>query len=93
MQRIYLEPLFYDPAYRKINYPNGDVPAHYGVCSDVIILVVTEELALIFHKNCYMKISKANFALYPSKRIWGLSHDLILILITVEYPIWKFFLA
>lgn len=29
--------VIYDPAYRKINYPNGDVPAHYGVCSDVII--------------------------------------------------------
>ena len=27
----------YDGSYRKIDYPNGDVPAHIGVCTDVII--------------------------------------------------------
>ncbi|MBX7020347.1 DUF1287 domain-containing protein, partial [Providencia rettgeri] len=28
--------VIYDPAYRQIEYPNGDVPENYGVCSDVI---------------------------------------------------------
>ena len=27
----------YDPAYFSIPYPNGDVPAGKGVCTDVII--------------------------------------------------------
>ena len=29
--------VIYNPQYFKIPYPGGDVPAHYGVCSDVII--------------------------------------------------------
>ena len=29
--------VFYDPAYVKIPYPNGDVPADKGVCTDVVI--------------------------------------------------------
>ncbi|MCS6742108.1 DUF1287 domain-containing protein, partial [Acinetobacter baumannii] len=63
--------VIYDPAYRKINYPNGDVPAHYGVCSDVIIRSyrgIGIDLQKLLHEDI-----KANFALYPSKRIWGLS--------------------
>src|SRR5687767_4051162 len=27
----------YDPAYRKLDYPGGDVPLTTGVCSDVIV--------------------------------------------------------
>ena len=27
----------YDPAYFQIDYPNGDVPANKGVCTDVVI--------------------------------------------------------
>jgi uncharacterized protein len=27
----------YDPSYYKIKYPGGDVPAHLGVCTDVVI--------------------------------------------------------
>src|SRR5947209_7306575 len=27
----------YDPAYVKIDYPNGDVPEDRGVCADVIV--------------------------------------------------------
>lgn len=30
-------PTFYDPSYRKIPYPNGDVPWYVGVCTDVVI--------------------------------------------------------
>lgn len=29
--------VIYNPQYFKIPYPNGDVPAHFGVCTDVII--------------------------------------------------------
>ena len=27
----------YDPSYYSIDYPNGDVPADKGVCTDVVI--------------------------------------------------------
>lgn len=30
-------PVIYSPAYRKIGYPNGDVPWYYGVCTDVVV--------------------------------------------------------
>jgi len=29
--------VFYDPAYTKIDYPNGDVAPDKGVCTDVVI--------------------------------------------------------
>lgn len=30
-------PTIYDPAYREIPYPGGDVPWYFGVCTDVIV--------------------------------------------------------
>lgn len=30
-------PAIYSPAYRKIDYPNGDVPWYFGVCTDVVV--------------------------------------------------------
>lgn len=27
----------YDPAYRKLDFPRGDVPQNTGVCTDVVI--------------------------------------------------------
>jgi uncharacterized protein YijF (DUF1287 family) len=30
-------PVIYSPAYRKIGYPNGDVPWYFGVCTDVVV--------------------------------------------------------
>jgi uncharacterized protein YijF (DUF1287 family) len=29
--------VFYNPAYMKIAYPMGDVPAYFGVCTDVVV--------------------------------------------------------
>ena len=29
--------VIYDPSYFRLDYPNGDVPADKGVCTDVII--------------------------------------------------------
>ncbi len=63
--------VFYDSDYRKIDYPNGDVPAHKGVCSDVIIRSyrgIDIDLQKLLHEDI-----KANFSAYPSKRMWGLN--------------------
>lgn len=62
--------VIYDPAYRQIAYPNGDVPEYYGVCSDVVIRSYRKigiDLQKLVHEDM-----KSNFSEYPSQRIWGL---------------------
>jgi len=60
--------VIYDPAYVKIPYPNGDVPAHKGVCTDVVIRAY-RKLGIDLQKEVHEDM-KANFALYPKN--WGL---------------------
>ena len=59
----------YDPAYYKISYPNGDIPAHKGVCTDVIIRAY-RKMGIDLQKEVHEDM-KLNFGKYP--RIWGLS--------------------
>lgn len=61
----------YDPTYRKITYPNGDVPSNTGVCSDVIIRAY-RKLGVDLQKEIHEDM-KANFSKYPNKKMWGLS--------------------
>ncbi len=61
----------YDPAYVKIAYPNGDVPADTGVCTDEIIRsyrAVGVDLQKEVHEDM-----AANFSAYPRKWRWQLS--------------------
>lgn len=60
----------YDGSYISISYPNGDVPANIGVCTDVIIRSY-RKLGIDLQKELHEDIAK-NFDLYPSRRIWGL---------------------
>ena len=60
----------YDPSYFKISYPNGDVPADKGVCTDVIIRAY-RKMGIDLQKEVHEDM-KANFNKYP--KIWGLSH-------------------
>lgn len=60
----------YDGAYIAIPYPNGDVAADTGVCTDVIIRsyrAIGTDLQKLVHEDM-----SENFSAYPSKRIWGL---------------------
>ena len=59
----------YDPSYFKIPYPNGDVPADKGVCTDVVIRAY-RKLGIDLQKEVHEDI-KANFSKYPRK--WGLT--------------------
>jgi uncharacterized protein YijF (DUF1287 family) len=59
----------YDPTYTQINYPNGDVPADKGVCTDVIVRAY-RKLGIDLQKEVHEDM-KANFDKYP--KIWGLS--------------------
>lgn len=60
----------YDGTYHSIAYPNGDVPANIGVCTDVVIRAyraIGADLQVLVHQDM-----TENFSRYPSKRIWGL---------------------
>lgn len=61
----------YDGAYVKIPYPNGDVPAHMGVCTDVVIRSYRSlgiDLQQLVHEDMQVAFSE-----YPNKEMWGLS--------------------
>jgi uncharacterized protein YijF (DUF1287 family) len=60
--------LSYDPAYRRIAYPNGDVPLATGVCTDVVIRAYRHagvDLQVLVHEDM-----KRSFSAYPKS--WGL---------------------
>lgn len=60
----------YTPDYVKLKYPNGDVPAKTGVCTDVIIRAY-RKLNIDLQKEVHEDM-KANFKLYPNLEKWGL---------------------
>lgn len=55
----------YDPAYVSIKYPNGDVAADKGVCTDVIIRAY-RKLGIDLQKEVHEDMKK-NFSKYPKK--------------------------
>lgn len=59
----------YDPAYFRIGYPNGDVPADRGVCTDVVIRAY-RKLGIDLQQEVHEDM-KARFAEYPKQ--WGLT--------------------
>lgn len=63
-------PVRYDGGYHVIAYPNGDVAADTGVCTDVVIRSYRRlgiDLQVLVHEDM-----RRDFAAYPSARIWGL---------------------
>jgi uncharacterized protein YijF (DUF1287 family) len=60
----------YDGSYFVIAYPNGDVPAHLGVCTDVVIRSF-RALGIDLQQAVHEDIRR-DFTAYPSRRIWGL---------------------
>ena len=60
--------VIYDPAYRKLSYPGGDVPLDRGVCSDVVVRsyrALGIDLQKLVHEDM-----RRSFRSYP--RRWGL---------------------
>ena len=58
----------YDPSYVGIAYPNGDVPASMGVCTDVIIRSLRKAYGFDLQQAVHEDM-KANFSAYPA--LWG----------------------
>jgi uncharacterized protein len=59
----------YDPAYMRLDYPGGDVPADTGVCTDEVIRsyrALGIDLQKLVHEDM-----KRSFSTYPKN--WGLS--------------------
>lgn len=61
--------LRYDPAYRALEYPNGDVPIEGGVCTDVVVRALRASLSMDIQKLVHEDM-KQNFSRYPQN--WGL---------------------
>lgn len=59
----------YDPSYFRLDYPNGDVPANKGVCTDVVIRAY-RKMGIDLQKEVHEDMRK-NFEAYPKN--WGLS--------------------
>ena len=58
----------YDPSYVRLAYPNGDVPADRGVCTDVVVRAfraIGVDLQVEVHEDM-----KKSFSAYP--RTWGM---------------------
>jgi hypothetical protein len=60
--------VIYNGTYFSIPYPNGDIPAEYGVCTDVIIRSY-RKVEIDLQKEVHEDM-RANFKEYP--QIWGL---------------------
>ena len=59
----------YDPAYRKISYPGGDVPRESGVCTDVVIRALRDARKIDLQKLVHEDMM-SGFSKYP--QMWGL---------------------
>ena len=62
----------YDSAYVRIPYPNGDVPADTGVCTDEIIRSY-RAIGVDLQKEVHQDMLH-NFSAYPNQRRWLLAH-------------------
>ena len=58
----------YDPAYRKLAFPGGDVPADRGVCTDVIVRALRVARSLDLQQRVNEDLRSHRYA-YP--RRWG----------------------
>jgi uncharacterized protein len=61
----------YDPAYRHLSYPGGDVPQERGVCTDVIVRALRVARGIDLQKQVHEDI-KANWDAYSHQKRWRL---------------------
>ena len=61
--------LIYDSSYRNLQYPMGDPPRLFGVCTDVIVRAYRDALRIDLQELVHEDMRRA-FSRYPAK--WGL---------------------
>ncbi len=59
----------YDGSYRRIPYPNGDVPSDVGVCTDVVVRAY-RKLGIDLQRDVHEEMA-AHFEAFPNH--WGLT--------------------
>ena len=62
----------YDGSYKKIGYPDGDVPMSTGVCTDVVIRAYRTAFGLDLQRLIHEDM-EAHFDDYPNLPKWGLA--------------------
>jgi len=60
--------VIYDPAYVRLDYPDGDVPAERGVCTDVVVRAYRKAFDVDLQRLVNEDM-RAAFSAYPT--IWG----------------------
>lgn len=63
--------LHYDPSYRKLAYPGGDVEPERGVCTDVVVRALRSARSLDLQRRVHEDLA-ANWDAYPHPASWGL---------------------
>lgn len=63
--------LYYDPSYRTLAYPNGDVPLERGVCTDVVIRALRNAHGFDLQQRVHEDMRR-HFSRYPP--LWGLKN-------------------
>ena len=63
--------LRYDPSYRKLKYPGGDVPMERGVCTDVVVRALRVARGMDLQKLLHEDLA-AHWDAYPHQRRWNL---------------------
>ena len=71
MERTH-HPVRYNGAYVRIPYPGGDVPPDTGVCTDEVIRSY-RALGIDLQKEVHEDMAR-DFAAYPNRALWSLSH-------------------
>jgi uncharacterized protein YijF (DUF1287 family) len=56
--------LIYDPAYRQLDYPGGDLPPERGVCTDVVIRALRTARSIDLQQRVHEDM-KAHWSAYP----------------------------
>lgn len=61
----------YDPSYRSLTYPGGDVPMERGVCTDVVVRALRAARRLDLQRLVHEDLM-AHWDAYPHQRRWRL---------------------
>jgi uncharacterized protein YijF (DUF1287 family) len=63
--------VLYDPAYRRLAFPGGDVPRERGVCTDVVVRALRAARGIDLQQRLNDELL-AHWDAYPHPRAWNL---------------------
>jgi uncharacterized protein YijF (DUF1287 family) len=61
----------YDPSYRKLSYPGGDVPQERGVCTDVVVRALRQSRGVDLQRLVHEDL-RDHWDAYPHQSRWRL---------------------